>query len=43
LIDKSRDEDFGIEVKLRILLGTFVLRSDFQDRYYLRACGYAPA
>jgi aspartyl-tRNA(Asn)/glutamyl-tRNA(Gln) amidotransferase subunit A len=24
-------------VKLRILLGTFVLRSGFQDRYYLRA------
>ncbi|MDR2659334.1 MAG: aspartyl/glutamyl-tRNA amidotransferase subunit A [Spirochaetaceae bacterium] len=37
LIDKSRDEGFGNEVKLRILLGTFVLRSGFQDRYYLRA------
>jgi aspartyl-tRNA(Asn)/glutamyl-tRNA(Gln) amidotransferase subunit A len=37
LIDKSRDEGFGSEVKLRILLGTFVLRSGFQDRYYLRA------
>ncbi|MDR0409385.1 MAG: aspartyl/glutamyl-tRNA amidotransferase subunit A [Spirochaetaceae bacterium] len=37
LVDKSRDAGFGDEVKLRILLGTFVLRSGFQDRYYLRA------
>jgi aspartyl-tRNA(Asn)/glutamyl-tRNA(Gln) amidotransferase subunit A len=37
LIDKTRDAGFGEEVKLRILLGTFVLRSGFQDRYYLRA------
>jgi aspartyl-tRNA(Asn)/glutamyl-tRNA(Gln) amidotransferase subunit A len=37
LIDKTRDAGFGDEVKLRILLGTFVLRSGFQDRYYLRA------
>ncbi|GMO42401.1 MAG: Asp-tRNA(Asn)/Glu-tRNA(Gln) amidotransferase subunit GatA [Termitinemataceae bacterium] len=37
LIDKSRDGGFGAEVKLRILLGTFVLRSGFQDRYYLLA------
>ncbi|MDR2402650.1 MAG: aspartyl/glutamyl-tRNA amidotransferase subunit A [Spirochaetaceae bacterium] len=37
LIDKSREAGFGPEVKLRILLGTFVLRSGFQDRYYLRA------
>ncbi|MDR2211935.1 MAG: Asp-tRNA(Asn)/Glu-tRNA(Gln) amidotransferase subunit GatA [Spirochaetaceae bacterium] len=37
LIDKTREEGFGREVKLRILLGTFVLRSGFQDRYYLRA------
>ncbi|MDR3357247.1 MAG: aspartyl/glutamyl-tRNA amidotransferase subunit A [Spirochaetaceae bacterium] len=37
LVDKSRDAGFGAEVKLRILLGTFVLRSGFQDRYYLRA------
>jgi aspartyl-tRNA(Asn)/glutamyl-tRNA(Gln) amidotransferase subunit A len=33
----SRNEGFGDEVKLRILLGTFVLRSGFQDEYYLRA------
>lgn len=37
LIDKVREAGFGEEVKLRILLGTFVLRSGFQDRYYLRA------
>ncbi|MDR1178271.1 MAG: aspartyl/glutamyl-tRNA amidotransferase subunit A [Spirochaetaceae bacterium] len=37
LMDKTRDMGFGNEVKLRILLGTFVLRSGFQDRYYLRA------
>ncbi|HPC71496.1 MAG TPA: amidase family protein [Treponema sp.] len=37
LIDKTRAMGFGPEVKLRILLGTFVLRSGFQDRYYLRA------
>jgi aspartyl-tRNA(Asn)/glutamyl-tRNA(Gln) amidotransferase subunit A len=37
LVDKTRDAGFGPEVKLRILLGTFVLRSGFQDRYYLRA------
>jgi aspartyl-tRNA(Asn)/glutamyl-tRNA(Gln) amidotransferase subunit A len=33
----SRNEGFGEEVKLRILLGTYVLRSGFQDEYYLRA------
>jgi aspartyl-tRNA(Asn)/glutamyl-tRNA(Gln) amidotransferase subunit A len=37
LVDRARDAGFGGEVKLRILLGTFVLRSGFQDRYYLRA------
>jgi aspartyl-tRNA(Asn)/glutamyl-tRNA(Gln) amidotransferase subunit A len=37
LVNKTRDAGFGDEVKLRILLGTFVLRSGFQDRYYLRA------
>jgi len=37
LVDKTRGRGFGDEVKLRILLGTFVLRSGFQDRYYLRA------
>jgi aspartyl-tRNA(Asn)/glutamyl-tRNA(Gln) amidotransferase subunit A len=37
LLDAARTAGFGDEVKLRILLGTFVLRSGFQDRYYLRA------
>ena len=37
LIDKARSDGLGDEVKLRILLGTFVLRAGFQDRYYLRA------
>jgi aspartyl-tRNA(Asn)/glutamyl-tRNA(Gln) amidotransferase subunit A len=37
LVRVSRDEGFGKEVKLRVLLGTFVLRSGFQDQYYLRA------
>ncbi len=37
LVRKSRNEGFGPEVKLRVLLGTYVLRSGFQDRYYIRA------
>lgn len=37
LVRKARSESFGDEVKLRILLGTYVLRSGFQDQYYLRA------
>lgn len=37
LIRKSRHDGFGDEVKLRILLGTYVLRSGFQDQYYHRA------
>jgi aspartyl-tRNA(Asn)/glutamyl-tRNA(Gln) amidotransferase subunit A len=37
LIKKSRSEGFGNEVKLRVLLGTYVLRSGFQSRYYVRA------
>ncbi|MFP4408190.1 MAG: amidase family protein [Spirochaetaceae bacterium] len=37
LVRKARSEAFGEEVKLRILLGTYVLRSGFQDQYYLRA------
>ncbi len=37
LVEMSREAGFGPEVKLRILLGTFVLRSGFQDRYYIRA------
>jgi aspartyl-tRNA(Asn)/glutamyl-tRNA(Gln) amidotransferase subunit A len=37
LTTASRTEGLGPEVKLRILLGTYVLRSGFQDEYYLRA------
>jgi aspartyl-tRNA(Asn)/glutamyl-tRNA(Gln) amidotransferase subunit A len=37
LVIASRSAGFGDEVKLRILLGTFVLRSGFQDQYYLQA------
>jgi len=33
----SRTEGLGPEVKLRILLGTYVLRSGFQEEFYLRA------
>ncbi len=34
---KSRTEGFGAEVKRRIMLGTFVLSSDFYDAYYTKA------
>jgi aspartyl-tRNA(Asn)/glutamyl-tRNA(Gln) amidotransferase subunit A len=34
---QTRNEGFGDEVKLRILVGTYVLRSGFQDEYYLKA------
>jgi aspartyl-tRNA(Asn)/glutamyl-tRNA(Gln) amidotransferase subunit A len=37
LVRTARDNGFGAEVKSRILLGTYVLRSGFQDQYYLRA------
>lgn len=37
LMQKSRDQGFGYEVKTRILLGSYVLRSGFQDQYYNRA------
>ena len=37
LVRLSRSQGLGDEVKLRILLGTYVLRSGFQDQYYLRA------
>ncbi|MBS0655491.1 MAG: Asp-tRNA(Asn)/Glu-tRNA(Gln) amidotransferase subunit GatA, partial [Verrucomicrobia bacterium] len=35
--DLSRQEGFGAEVKRRILLGTFVLSSGYQDAYYRHA------
>jgi aspartyl-tRNA(Asn)/glutamyl-tRNA(Gln) amidotransferase subunit A len=34
---RSRSEGFGPEVKRRIMLGTFVLSSDFYDAYYSKA------
>lgn len=37
LVRKARSEALGPEVKLRIVTGTYVLRSGFQDQYYLRA------
>ncbi len=37
LYRKSRQEGFGMEVKRRILLGTFALSSGYQDQYYLKA------
>ncbi|RKX86665.1 MAG: Asp-tRNA(Asn)/Glu-tRNA(Gln) amidotransferase subunit GatA [Spirochaetes bacterium] len=37
IMQTSRDEGFGDEVKLRILLGTYVLRSGFQDQFYHKA------
>lgn len=35
--DLSREEGFGDEVKRRILLGTFVLSSGYQEAYYKKA------
>lgn len=35
--DLSKEEGFGTEVKRRILLGTFVLSSGYQDAYYVKA------
>ncbi|MGE3953921.1 MAG: Asp-tRNA(Asn)/Glu-tRNA(Gln) amidotransferase subunit GatA [Parachlamydiales bacterium] len=37
IYDFSKEEGFGAEVKRRILLGTFVLSSGFQDAYYKKA------
>ncbi|HYG14853.1 MAG TPA: Asp-tRNA(Asn)/Glu-tRNA(Gln) amidotransferase subunit GatA [Bacteroidia bacterium] len=34
---KSRSEGFGKEVQRRIMLGTFVLSSDYYDAYYTKA------
>ena len=37
LVRRTRSEGFGPEVLQRILLGTYVLRSGFQEQYYQRA------
>jgi len=37
IYDLSREEGFGDEVKQRILLGTYVLSSGYQDAYYKKA------
>ena len=37
LYKKTRSEGFGREVQRRILLGTFVLSSDYYDAYYTKA------
>jgi aspartyl-tRNA(Asn)/glutamyl-tRNA(Gln) amidotransferase subunit A len=37
LYKKSRTEGFGAEVRRRILLGNFVLTSDYYDAYYAKA------
>lgn len=34
---KSRSEAFGIEVKRRIMLGTFILSASYYDAYYTKA------
>jgi aspartyl-tRNA(Asn)/glutamyl-tRNA(Gln) amidotransferase subunit A len=34
---RTREEGFGLEVKRRIILGTYVLSSGYYDAYYLRA------
>jgi aspartyl-tRNA(Asn)/glutamyl-tRNA(Gln) amidotransferase subunit A len=33
----SRSEGFGVEVKRRILVGTYVLSQGYYDAYYLQA------
>jgi aspartyl-tRNA(Asn)/glutamyl-tRNA(Gln) amidotransferase subunit A len=37
MYSKSRGEGFGREVKRRIMLGTFALRSGYYDDYYVKA------
>ncbi|WP_054845737.1 Asp-tRNA(Asn)/Glu-tRNA(Gln) amidotransferase subunit GatA [Sulfuracidifex tepidarius] len=34
---KNRGEGFGLEVKRRILLGSFILSAGYYDQYYIRA------
>ena len=37
MYEKSRAEGFGVEVKRRILMGTYVLSHGYYDAYYLQA------
>lgn len=37
LVRQARSAGFGEEVKTRIMVGTYVLRSGFQDQYYTKA------
>jgi aspartyl-tRNA(Asn)/glutamyl-tRNA(Gln) amidotransferase subunit A len=37
MLDRTRAEGFGSEVKRRILLGTFALSAGYYDAYYLKA------
>ncbi len=37
LYEKSRAEGFGVEVRRRILIGTYVLSAGYYDAYYTRA------
>ncbi len=37
MMTASRDRGFGMEVKRRIMLGTYVLSSGYYDAYYLKA------
>jgi aspartyl-tRNA(Asn)/glutamyl-tRNA(Gln) amidotransferase subunit A len=37
MVCKSRGEGFGVEVKRRIMLGSYALSSGYKDAYYLKA------
>ena len=37
MVRRTRSRGFGSEVKLRVLVGSYVLRAGFQERFYLRA------
>src|SRR4030095_10712986 len=37
VMSRTRGEGFGAEVKRRIMLGTYVLRSGYYDAYYRKA------